>query len=56
MIASSNLSEITFYVENYHNRPGTVNCDIGLDFLPSKRRSTPIVKCRNIRQKFLRYH
>ena len=55
-MSSANLCEITFYVENDRNRPGTVDSQRDHMTIPIRRRCTPIVRSRDIRKKFFSNH
>jgi hypothetical protein len=52
ILASSNLCNMTFYVENYSNRPGTVDIDYKPINPSIRRKCTPLVRNRDIRRKF----
>ena len=55
MIKPPVLADVTFYVENIGARPSTVNYEPEGTSLPIRRRCTPIVRSRNIREKFFNH-
>ncbi len=48
-MSTSNYYEITFYVENHTDRPGTVNHSFEENKVSIRRRFTPFIRSRNIR-------